>query len=63
MKSLKHIAVVALLGIALFVVALPTSSATSTLPTNVHSSTSHQETREREHLRTGSDVGKRVQAT
>ena len=60
MKNLPHNVVVAFLGICMFAVALPTSFATSTLPANVDSSTSHQETHEREHLRAGADVGKRV---
>lgn len=61
MKTRIRIALGALLGIALFVVALPISSAAPPSPiTVVASSPDHQERGERRHVKQGREVGKRA---
>jgi hypothetical protein len=61
MKTKLRIALGALLGIALFVVALPISSAAPPSPITVAaSSPNHQERGERTHVKQGKEVGKRV---
>lgn len=60
MKPRIRIALGALLGIALFVVALPISSAAPPSPVSVVAYSQAQERGERSHVKQGSEVGKRV---
>lgn len=60
MKNLTYGTVVVLLGIGLFIAALPISSAAPNSPTNICSSPRNQETSEREHFKKGSEIEKRV---
>jgi hypothetical protein len=60
MKTRIRIALGALVGIALFVVALPISSAAPPSPVSVVACSQDQERGERRHVRQGPEVGKRV---